>query len=113
MAMPRAGWMVEFHGGAYDGWEGRSNHVRPPRVLIVWEHRESKSCPGHVTDDPHDPLIDLRTCESYRRVEMDFGERRAVYQVGEDSPDRDAEVEERELVGAGASDLGHGWPVSA
>lgn len=100
-------WRLKLQGGAYDGWVG-TLRVDPPDVIVVWVC--GSDCDGHATVDPHDPSIVLRTAESYRRVEVDLDERLAVYAVGEGDPS--TWREERELVGAGAGDLGSGWPVS-
>jgi hypothetical protein len=92
-------WKLKLAGGAYDGWVGECR-VDPAEILIAWEC--GPGCGGHATFDPHHEAIVLRTAESYRRVSVDADERLAVYQVGEPDPDREAQSEDRELVGAGA-----------
>lgn len=106
-------WQLELRGGAHDGWTG-AFEGDPQEILIAWECRPlcSPGCAGHATFDPHCPAIVLATAESYKRTDVDLDSLLAVYEVGDGDPDGQVEIEELVPVGAGAADLGHGWPVS-
>jgi len=89
------GWQLRLRGGAYDGGVVPTDE-EPCPVLIAW--RCNSACEGHVTFDPADPDIMLRTAEAYRRVEIDPERRVAVYETGDGAPG--VREEEDVLVGA-------------
>lgn len=98
--MPRD-WAITVRGGAYDGWDAETSED-PAELLVLW--RCSSRCDGHATFDTENPSIMLRTAEVYRRVELDPGQRIAVYELETDDPRPEVE----EFAGAG---LGGGIPA--
>lgn len=97
-------WILELHGGDYDGWAG-SVEQAPEPVLVAWYCRERRACEGHATFDVGDPRIVLARAQAYRLVDTDEPTRTAFYEVGDVTPGH--ELEEQAAVPVGAVTATH------